>query len=309
MTLQAASSSPSFFLDSAVIKWYTVSRTYRLDLGGWNIGGWNSGMYRTNRPGPKQERRQLSAPRYELPLGTSTELRPLSNRHTLELEIELSYRKQRIGPLSNRHKIAFCERVAFTLSRVEGSPLSASSASCASSAPRTSCPAPKLLDSALNYRKYSTSQFLIDNFGWSFASHLFPTSKLGPRTSSSNRPAPRLEMPVSQRKQKIGPLSNRPQIAVFNFDLLRASVAQRIRRGSYFRLSTNDPQLRPLIANETHSRAESSLCKQSAYEILIANEFHSRISPHERFFYPEAESVLTAERRVADSVRGASNQR
>jgi hypothetical protein len=31
-----------------------------------------------------------------------------SNRHTRELESGVSHRKQRIGPLSNRHKIAFC---------------------------------------------------------------------------------------------------------------------------------------------------------------------------------------------------------
>src|SRR5689334_20778440 len=33
---------------------------------------------------------------------------PFSNRHNLGLEIRVSYRKQRIGPLSNRHKIAKC---------------------------------------------------------------------------------------------------------------------------------------------------------------------------------------------------------
>jgi hypothetical protein len=29
-----------------------------------------------------------------------------------------------------------------------------------------------------------------------------------------------------------------------------------------------------LIANETHSREKSSVCKQNTYKILIANEFH-----------------------------------
>jgi len=33
----------------------------------------------------------------------------ISNRHNPELEIDLSYRKQRTGPISNRHKFAFCK--------------------------------------------------------------------------------------------------------------------------------------------------------------------------------------------------------
>src|SRR5690348_10520734 len=33
----------------------------------------------------------------------------ISNRHNPELEIGLSYRKQRTGPISNRHKFAFCK--------------------------------------------------------------------------------------------------------------------------------------------------------------------------------------------------------
>src|SRR5579864_7033431 len=114
---------------------------------------------------------------------------PISNRHTPELEIELSHRKQRIGPISNRHKFTFCERVAFTLSGVEGSPLSASSpssasySSSASSASRTSCPDPKLLDFALTYRKHSTSHFLIDNFGGSHSPLPPPASSFAPPTS------------------------------------------------------------------------------------------------------------------------------
>src|SRR5579864_708137 len=166
---------------------------------------------------------------------------PISNRHTPELEIELSHRKQRIGPISNRHKFTFCERVAFILSGVEGSPISASSpssasySSSASSASRTSCPDPKLLDFALTYRKHSTSHFLVDNFGGSLAPLPLPAPSLEPLASRcqplatchspliSNRPAPRLETCVTHTKQTIGPGSNRPQNAIFNFPFFRRS--------------------------------------------------------------------------------------
>ena len=40
-----------------------------------------------------------------------------SNRHNPELEIELSYRKQRSGPGSNRHKFAFCNFRIYPLVR------------------------------------------------------------------------------------------------------------------------------------------------------------------------------------------------
>jgi hypothetical protein len=42
-----------------------------------------------------------------------------------------------------------------------------------------------------------------------------------------------------------------------------------------------------LIANETHSREKSSHCKQSTYEFLIANEFHSQNRPHEGISRPQ----------------------
>src|SRR5690348_14681851 len=82
----------------------------------------------------------------------------------------------------------------------------------------------------------------------------------------SNRPSPRLEMPVSHRKQTIAPISNRPKFAVCNlrsFSFL-ASLPPC--------LSASSPLL---IANDMHSRKSSSPCKQSTYQILIANEFHS----------------------------------
>ena len=71
-----------------------------------------------------------------------------SNRHTPRLESLVSYRKQRIGPFSNRHKFAFCNSLAYSPS------------------PSSDTPglAPKLLDFGLNGRKHGTSKFLIDNF-------------------------------------------------------------------------------------------------------------------------------------------------
>src|SRR5690348_10623447 len=75
----------------------------------------------------------------------------ISNRQIPELESPVSYRKQSTGPISNRHKFAFCN---FPLFRPRAAPPSPGP-----------CPGLKLLDFLLSCRKHSTSQFLIDNFG------------------------------------------------------------------------------------------------------------------------------------------------
>ena len=130
------------------------------------------------------------------------------------------------------------------------------------------------LDYHVTRSKQATSQFLIDNFcthlrrqaskstivrsadychsparrslgeGGSLAcppQHLPAeadrTSDLGFLNSSSNRPSPRLEMPVSHRKQTTGPISNRPNSTVCKFAVLRSLI-----RNS--KLSTLDSQLR-----------------------------------------------------------------
>ena len=152
---------------------------------------------------------------------------------------------------------------------------------------------PKLVQ-GLTYTKHSTSHFLIDNFRASapLAAPTTPrrserrreqaTPKAGlpavalakvspasspqpPPSSTSNRPHPRLEMPVSYRKQTVGPISNRPQFALCNFPL----AAQR-----HVSARSGLPAA-ALIANEMHSREMSSPWKQMTYEMLIANEFHS----------------------------------
>jgi tetratricopeptide (TPR) repeat protein len=71
-----------------------------------------------------------------------------SNRHTPRLEINLSRRKQRIGPLSNRHKFAFFNSDTRLLNRMSETPSRKS----------------KLLDFELNCRKQRASHFLIDSF-------------------------------------------------------------------------------------------------------------------------------------------------
>ena len=71
---------------------------------------------------------------------------------------------------------------------------------------------PKKLDSSLSLTKHSTSQFLIVNF----RGVISPASSFEPPVSSSNRPSPRLETLVTYTKQRIGPISNRPQFAVCN---------------------------------------------------------------------------------------------
>ena len=97
---------------------------------------------------------------------------------------------------------------------------------------------PKLLDPMLTHRKHGTSHFLIDNFRVLYAQHA-----LEPFNSA--------------------PFSLPP------------CIPASLHPSSRSRLSTLDSGLPSLIANETHSRAESSNCKQDTYEILIANEFHS----------------------------------
>ena len=79
----------------------------------------------------------------------------------------------------------------------------------------------KLLDFGLSYREHSTSHFLIDNFEASLAPGGFPAfSRESQDSRSSNRPSPRLETLVSDRKQRIASVSNRPKIALFNFPAL-----------------------------------------------------------------------------------------
>ena len=135
----------------------------------------------------------------------------------------------------------------------------------------------------VSHTKQNTSQFLIDNFGAHILQRppqrriadAYRTSNLEPPTSSPNRPSPRLEMPVSHRKQTAGPISNRPQIAFSNSRYFRAP-------SSASPTSNLEPlSSRILIANETHSRRESCGCKHSTYEILIANEFHISMLPRD----------------------------
>ncbi|HEV2490420.1 MAG TPA: amidohydrolase family protein [Candidatus Acidoferrales bacterium] len=83
-----------------------------------------------------------------------------------------------------------------------------------------SFPAAKLLDQDPTFTKQSTSHFLIDNSCAPFGLLCLPTSKIEPPTSSPNRPSPRLEIPVSHRKQRIGPISNRPYFAFYNSRIL-----------------------------------------------------------------------------------------
>ena len=94
----------------------------------------------------------------------------------------------------------------------------------------------------------------------------------------SNRHIPELESPVSHRKQRIGPLSNRHKIAFCNFHPLTTLNESSVSLPLAFqsRLSTLDHRLPSLIANDMHSREESSPCKQTTCNFLIANEIHSR---------------------------------
>ena len=120
------------------------------------------------------------------------------------------------------------------------------------------------LDFSSTLAKSITSNFLIDNFQ-QVSSHVAGSSSSASFASSasciSNRPSPRLESPVSHRKQTIAPISNRPKFAVCNFHLFRAPEftptrlvgAQSFR--SYWPLSTDHCPLSSLIANEIQCAA------------------------------------------------------
>ena len=158
--------------------------------------------------------------------------------------------------------------------------------------PLDSCQLAPKLDFPLTPSQHTTSQFLIDNFctllrspaskGTSVGSPRALHPPLATRHSSlpSNRHNLELEMPVSHRKQRIGPISNRHKIAFCNIHVGAALIGPTTCSSVAVRsqLLTLDCKLSPLIANETHSRKQSSTCKQGTYKILIANEFHSRIS-------------------------------
>ena len=144
--------------------------------------------------------------------------------------------------------------------------------------------APKL-DFRLNCTKHATSHFLIDNFRAcilrrSSQQPVHPdvgrvrepdraSSLKPPASRNSNRHIPELESPVSCRKQRIGPISNRHKTAFCNFVSFRHCSHS-------VPVTCHLPLI--LIANETHSRKQSSACKQSIYKILIAIEFHSQIA-------------------------------
>ena len=140
---------------------------------------------------------------------------------------------------------------------------------------------PARFGSLVSHPESTTSRFLIDNFCMDTACSSLVTrlprrrpsrrAEAGPPSIFSNRQIPELELPVSHRKQKIGPFSNRHKFAFCNFRHLpfRASLHPCILASSPL-----------LIANDMHSREESSISKQSTYEFLIANEIHCRANPH-----------------------------
>ena len=101
----------------------------------------------------------------------------------------------------------------------------------------------KRLEILLTRPKSITSDFLIDNFCTPSASLFVRTSSFEPPTSSSNRHIPELESPVSHRKQRIEPTSNRHKIAFCNFRL-HAPAAPHPLPARNSRLSTIICQLR-----------------------------------------------------------------
>lgn len=145
------------------------------------------------------------------------------------------------------------------------------------------------LDFRLNQRKQSISQFLIDNFGAHVLRRLprqvvaqeDRTSNLKHPMTRSNRPSLRLEMPVSDRKQSPGLISNRPYFAFLNFSVPFSSLLQghSAATAEHSGLSPNDCRQHSLIENDMHSHENACGSKQTTYQILIENEFHSQDAP------------------------------
>ena len=174
------------------------------------------------------------------------------------------------------------------------------------------------LDFRISHTKQTTSQFLIDNFckdlACSSLACLAAAASSRRRVTGhsplpSNRPYPRLEIPVSYRKQTIAPSSNRPYFAVCNFPLPSSfetdSAIESCPRTRTLAVPSHSPLVTRhclLIANDMHSRKESSRCKHSTYRFLIDNEFHLQRSPFKRQFCKDQRTVLTAKRGVADIV-------
>ena len=107
----------------------------------------------------------------------------------------------------------------------------------------------QLLEPLVSHRKQRTEDFLIDKFcpitqprpcHPSFPPSKATTARASslepPAPRNSNRPSPRLERPVSHRKQTIDPFSNRPYFAVCKIALLSALLP-------FSQLSTLDSQL------------------------------------------------------------------
>ena len=101
------------------------------------------------------------------------------------------------------------------------------------------------LDFSLSPAQSTTSNFLIDNFCTLLRS---PASK---RTSVGNSGAHHSPLACPEWSRRI-----------------TCDVPALTKEGSLFP-----------IANDMHSRKESSACKQSTYQILIANEFHCCKTP------------------------------
>jgi hypothetical protein len=151
----------------------------------------------------------------------------------------------------------------------------------------------KLLGSDLTRRKHNTSQFLIDNFGACltrrppradesplvppkrFSTEAGPTSKLEPPTSSPNRHTPRLESPVSHRKQTIGPHPNRHKFAFCEraaFTLPAPSQIPSLPAGAGVAEGSSAPASMELTGSRPYSRLSTVNCR---LPLLIANEIQT----------------------------------
>ena len=123
----------------------------------------------------------------------------ISNRHIPELESLVSHRKQRIAPLSNRHKIAFCNSrfrhpigapIGFAKQRPH------SRLSTFNSQLLSNRQSPEL-EMHLSHRKQRTENFLIAKFrlilhsGITFASQAFSFSSIGSQLRSAGSDHPK----------------------------------------------------------------------------------------------------------------------
>ena len=147
----------------------------------------------------------------------------------------------------------------------------------------------KKLKFGLSHTKLSTSEFLIDNFRGFSCSQAFPAFSVCHPAASNTRLSAvdsrllcLIDNDMHSRKESSCCKHSTYEMLIdneFHCHERRSPLSSHASSASlppsfHSRLPTLDCRSPFLIANDMHSREESSSSKQSTYEILIANELH-----------------------------------